>query len=221
MKYRCLILDHDDTAVRSTPVIHYPAFLKAMAELRPGMFLTQEEFLAKNLEPGLMAYYRNDLGMNEAELNREFEIWKTFGRSLIPPFFEGLPQLIRHFRASGGILCVASLSLPEIIERDYAAAELERPDLIFGWDEDPEKVKPAPYPVREIIRQTGFPPSQLLMVDDMKPGLEMARTAGIDFAASGWGYQIPSIETYMRQNADYYLSAVSDLEKILFYRSTK
>ena len=221
MKYRCLILDHDDTAVQSTPVIHYPAFLKAMAELRPGAFLTQEEFLAKNLEPGLMSYYRNELGMNEAELNREFEIWKTFGKSVTPPFFDGLPQLIRHFRESGGVLCVASLSLPEIIEKDYEAAELERPDLIFGWDEDPEKVKPAPYPVREIIRRTGFSLSQLLMVDDMKPGLEMARTAGIGFAASGWGYHVPSIETYMRQNADHYLSAVSDLEKILFYRSTK
>ncbi len=216
MKYRCLILDHDDTAVKSTSVIHYPAFLKAMDELRPGTFLTQEEFLAKNLEPGLMTYYREEVGLNEAELDREFEIWKTFGRSVIPPFFEGLPQLLRRFREIGGVLCVASLSLPEIIERDYAAAELEQPDLIFGWDATPEKVKPAPYPIREIIRQTGFSPSDLLMVDDMKPGFEMARTAGIDFAASGWGYHVPLIETYMRQNADYYLSAVSDLEKLLF-----
>ncbi|HOK48860.1 MAG TPA: hydrolase, partial [Sedimentibacter sp.] len=30
MKYKCLVLDHDDTAVKSTPDIHYPSFVKAL-----------------------------------------------------------------------------------------------------------------------------------------------------------------------------------------------
>ena len=30
LRYRCLVLDHDDTAVMSTPLIHYPAHVKAM-----------------------------------------------------------------------------------------------------------------------------------------------------------------------------------------------
>ena len=34
--FKCLILDHDDTAVASTPAIHYPAHLEAMRVLRPG-----------------------------------------------------------------------------------------------------------------------------------------------------------------------------------------
>ncbi len=37
MKYKCLVLDHDDTVVKSTPTIHYPSFIEAMKELRPQM----------------------------------------------------------------------------------------------------------------------------------------------------------------------------------------
>ena len=37
-KYVSLVLDHDDTAVMSTPEIHYPAFLETLAVLRPGMY---------------------------------------------------------------------------------------------------------------------------------------------------------------------------------------
>ena len=32
MKYKCLILDHDDTIVNSTATIHYPAFQEYMKE---------------------------------------------------------------------------------------------------------------------------------------------------------------------------------------------
>ena len=32
MKYKCLVLDHDDTVVDSTASIHYPAFLEAAEE---------------------------------------------------------------------------------------------------------------------------------------------------------------------------------------------
>ena len=35
MKFQCLILDHDDTAVDSTREIHYPAHLEVMQTLRP------------------------------------------------------------------------------------------------------------------------------------------------------------------------------------------
>lgn len=28
IKYKCLILDHDDTAVQSTPGIHFPSFVE-------------------------------------------------------------------------------------------------------------------------------------------------------------------------------------------------
>jgi hypothetical protein len=35
LKYKCIILVHDDTAVMSTPEIHYPSFVEAIKKLRP------------------------------------------------------------------------------------------------------------------------------------------------------------------------------------------
>ena len=35
LRYPCLVLDHDDTVVQSTPTIHYPAFMATLNELRP------------------------------------------------------------------------------------------------------------------------------------------------------------------------------------------
>jgi phosphoglycolate phosphatase len=46
LKYKCLILDHDDTSVKSTPDIHYPSFVQALKELRPNEKpITFEEFV--------------------------------------------------------------------------------------------------------------------------------------------------------------------------------
>ena len=54
------------------------------------------------------------------------------------------------------------------------------------------------------------------MVDDLKPGYDMARAAGCDFAAAGWAYNIPEIEAFMRANCDYYLPTVESLSDLLF-----
>ena len=94
MRYKCLVLDHDDTTVNSTPVIHYPAFLKILEELRPGIFYSQEEFLTRNFTPGLRAFYMEELGFTEAEMKREWEVWRDYVSSVIPPFFSGMPELL-------------------------------------------------------------------------------------------------------------------------------
>lgn len=52
-------------------------------------------------------------------------------------------------------------------------------------------------------------PDQLLMLDDLKPGYDMCRAAGVPFAAAGWANDIPEIEGYMRRNCDYYFKTVA------------
>ena len=47
-----------------------------------------------------------------------------------------------------------------------------------------------------------------LMLDDLKPGYDMCRAAGVPFAAAGWANDIPEIEGYMRRNCDYYFKTV-------------
>ena len=55
----------------------------------------------------------------------------------------------------------------------------------------------------------------MLVVDDLKPGFEMARLAGVDFAAAGWANDIPSIESFMRAHSDYYFKTVDAFSAFL------
>mgnify|MGYP003305750446 CR=1 FL=1 len=45
---------------------------------------------------------------------------------------------------------------------------------------------------------------------------DMAKAAGVDFAAAGWAYDVPLIEEFMRKNCDYYLKTVDELSRLLF-----
>ena len=59
-------------------------------------------------------------------------------------------------------------------------------------------------------------PCELLVVDDLKPGYDMAKDAGVPFAAAGWANNIPQIETYMRKHCDLYFKTVEELRVYLF-----
>ena len=56
----------------------------------------------------------------------------------------------------------------------------------------------------------------IIVVDDLKPGYDMARAAGADFAAAGWAYNVTKIEEFMRRNCDKYLSTTKELYEFLF-----
>jgi len=219
IKYKCLILDHDDTAVDSTRSVHFPAHLESMRILRPqerGM--TLEDWLLKNFSPGVMTYLRDELGMNETELEEEYKIWRHFNETLTPDFFDGFRELLMDFRERGGIVTVVSHSEADIIERHYrnnghSAAVM--PDLIFGWDIDPQKRKPRPYPVLQILKTFGLEPEEALIVDDLKPGVLMGQATGVPVAAAGWSHQIPEIRRFMQDNCIAYLESVDDLRRLV------
>ncbi len=42
------------------------------------------------------------------------------------------------------------------------------------------------------------------MVDDLKPGLDMAKSCEVDFACAGWSHIVPDIIEYMSKNSDFY-----------------
>ena len=65
------------------------------------------------------------------------------------------------------------------------------------------------------LAQFSLPASELLMVDDLKPGYDMARAAGVDFAAAGWAYDVPEIEAFMRKNCDFYFKTVQEFRTFL------
>jgi beta-phosphoglucomutase-like phosphatase (HAD superfamily) len=217
LRYRCLAVDHDDTSVMSTPILHYPAHVEALRRLRPGLEpIGLEGWLAKNFDPGLMAYLQGELGMDEAELRQNYLIWREYTSSRVSEFFPGLLAVFAEYRRRGGALVVVSHSAVDTIERDYRAAGTAVPDLVFGWDDDPERRKPHPFPLLETLKRFGLEKEEALVLDDLKPGADMADAAGVDFAAAGWGHSIPEIREAMRGRCRYYLERVEELRALLY-----
>ena len=204
MKYKCLVLDHDDTIVNSTATVHYPCFLEYLREYHPEIAdkFTLEEYLVKNFDPGVIEFFLNDVGLSPQELKFEERYWAQYVKRHTRRAYDGIAELMKKFRAMGGILAVDSHSLRENIERDFRENRLPTPDIIYSWDLPPEQRKPSPYTIFDLMKRYSLKPHEVLVVDDLKPGFDMARGAGVDFAAAGWAYDIPVIADFMRQHCD-------------------
>ena len=215
MKYRCLVFDHDDTVVNSTATIHHPCFEAYLREFFPGRSCSLEEYFLKNFHPGFIPMCKEEYGLSDADLEIEYRYWQDYVRSRIPQAYPGLRELMERHRAKGGLLTVISHSTAWNIRRDYKANGLPEPDLVFGWEQPPERRKPNPWPLEEILRRFELAPPEALMIDDLKPGYDMARAVGVDFAAVGWANDIPQIESFMRQNCRLYFKTVAELAAFL------
>jgi phosphoglycolate phosphatase/pyrophosphatase PpaX len=216
MKYKCLILDHDDTVVNSTATIHYPAFLEALKLLRPGVTISLEDYFRENFDPGFVPYCVNKLGMTDEELEIEVQCWKDYVSNHTSKAYDGIKEIIERQKAEGGIVCVISHSYDFNIKRDYEANNLPMPDLIFGWECPPEQRKPNTYAMQIIADKYGLKPSDMVVIDDLKPGYDMARDFGADFVGAGWSNDIPEIREFMKKNSDVYFTKVDELKKYLF-----
>lgn len=104
--------------------------------------------------------------------------------------------------------------MPETILRDYRAHGLPTPELIYGWDDDPERRKPAPWPIWQIERTLGLRPEQLVVIDDLKPGKDMADRAGVDFWRR-WTHTVPHIIETMQRISPHYCRTVAELTALL------
>ena len=218
MKYKCLVLDHDDTVVNSTATIHYPSFIEYLRDFRPELVnnYTLESFFVKNFDPGIVSLLADEVGLNDEEMKQEEDYWVDFVKKHIPTAFGGISEIISEFRARGGIIAVNSHSFKEYIVRDYEHNGLPMPDVIYSWDLPKEHRKPSPYTLFDLMKNYGLRPEEILVVDDLKPGYDMARGAKVPFAAAGWAYDIPEIEAFMRKNCDFYLKSVDELRSLLF-----
>lgn len=218
MKYKCLILDHDDTVVNSTATIHYPCFIQYLREKYPHLAdnYTLESYFVKNFHPGVVSLFRDEIGMSEEEMAEEEKYWADYVEGHIPTAFSGMRGLLKKFVSLGGIIVVDSHSLTRYIERDWQKNSLPTPAHIYGWDIPKEHRKPSPFTVLDALDRFSLKREEVLVVDDLKPGFDMARGAGVSFAAAGWAYDVPEIESFMREHCDFYLKSVSDLATLVF-----
>ena len=215
MRYKCLVLDHDDTVVNSTATIHFPSFLEFLSKIRPEAHYTLEEYFRKNFDPGIMELFTDELHFTPDELDEEYRFWQAYVKTRVPRAYQGMRDILERHRALGGRIAVVSHSTSETIVRDYRENRLPMPDLIFGWELPMEQRKPNAWPLLQIMQRFGLEKNELLMLDDLKPGYDMARAAGVDFAAAGWANDIPEIEGFMRKNCDFYCKTVSDFDRLL------
>ena len=217
MKYKCLVLDHDDTAVKSTPELHYPSFQLIMKELRPEhKEYSLAEFTHKCFDPGFAEFCTGELCFTETEMQREYEIWKAYIQDKTPAFYEGFLDLARRFQKEGGYLCVVSHSEKAEIVRHYRENGIEL-DLVYGWELLPEQRKPYPYPMEQILQSLSLLPQECLMVDDLRLGYDMAKACGVEFAAAGWSHGLlPEVAEFMKQHSDYYFKTVKEFADFLF-----
>ncbi len=216
LKYRALVLDHDDTAVKSTEQIHYPSFVNTLYLFRPGKFFTLEEFLSYSYSPGIHSLYRDILGFTKEELELEYDMWQKFAAEHVPPFYEGIKEIIEEQRERGGLVFTVTHSSEKIVLRDFEAAGIMPPDKIYGYELGEKYSKPHPFPLLDIMEKYSLSPSDMLVVDDLKPGLTMARAAGVRFAAALWGHNVPEIRRAMKENADEYYYGTYELYRSLF-----
>ena len=216
LKYPCLVLDHDDTTVNSTATVHYGAFVEYMKIHHPDRILSLEDYFRYNFSPGVIPMFTEICGMSEAEMLEEEKFWNAYVQQHVPKAYPGIREILEEQHRRGGKVCVVSHSFSENIRRDYRENGLPEPDLIFGWECPKEQRKPAVWPLEQIMRTFGFRPEELLVVDDLKPGYDMAKAAGVPFAAAGWANDIQEIEQFMRSNCGLYFKTVPELRDYLF-----
>ena len=216
LKYRCLVLDHDDTVMDSTRLIHHPAFLVYLKEMRPGFTISLEEYFRMNFHPGFLEYCEQVLHLTPADLDREMAVWKAYVATHVPRAFPGMNKIMAEQLRRGGHIAVISHSLRVNILRDFRENDLPEPSMVFGWELPREQRKPAPFALDRLMAAMDLAPEEMLVVDDLKPGYDMAKTRHIPFAAAGWAYDVPEIRAFMRENSPLYFETVEGLYRYLF-----
>ena len=156
------------------------------------------------------------IGLTPEEIDVQYDMWRSYVATHIPPPYDGLRPILTRWKQEGGLLCVSSHSARENILRDYRLHFDLEPDQIFDWDLGEDRRKPSPYALQEIMRLYDLRPDELLMVDDLKPGYDMAHACGVPFACAGWSHDDPEIRAFLRRFSDFYLETVQALEPLLF-----
>ena len=216
MKFPCLVVDHDDTVVNSTATVHYPCFVQYTKQFFPKYRCSLKEYFLKNFDPGVVSFFRDEVGMSDEDMMHEQAYWNDYVQSHIPRAYDGIRGILTEQKRRGGLFCVVSHSYRDNILRDYRKNDLPEPDMVFGWEYPAEKRKPQPDALYEIMDTFRLSPDQLLVLDDLKPGYDMARSGGVRFAAAGWANDISEIETFMRSKCDLYFKTVPELYSFLF-----
>ena len=217
LKYPCLVLDHDDTVVQSEATVNYPCFCRFLKKHRPDEHFSLADYVAGCNQMPFVELCKTRFSFTDAELNEEYLFWKQYSRDHIPEVFPHIGKLLDNYRKAGGRIFVVSMSSEESILRDYRTHFGFEPDGIFGCDLPKEHQKPNPYALEQIKSKYGFDPEEILIVDDLKAAVSMARSASCHIAFAGWGRRdYPDICKEMELLCDYSFYSIREVADFLF-----
>lgn len=217
LKYPCLVLDHDDTVVQSEATVNYPCFCRFLEIYRPGMVYSFSDYVNDCSRMPFGEMCKTRFSLTDAELYQEYLFWKAYMKEHVPEAFPGIGDVLHAYRNAGGKICVVSMSSEENILRDYRTHFGFEPDLVFGCDLPEELRKPSTYALEQIKQHFGFSSNELLVLDDMKFAVSMARAAGCPIGFAGWSRKdFPAICREMENLCDSSFYSAEDLEKFLF-----
>lgn len=167
------IFDFDDTIVNSTPIIHYNAY-NAFCKMTNRTPLSLEEYYSILFDKTYVEFIK-DMNLTPEEYKLEYENWIEYTSTFKPEPFIEVVELLRKIKAAGHKLVICSQSNRQAIEDFFNRTNLA-PDMIIAGDrEHPERNKPFDYPIDLVKSTYGVDNSQIYVVDDMKPGLVMAK----------------------------------------------
>lgn len=170
---KVFIFDFDDTIADSTPKIHYPAYKKfcEMIKIKP---LTLEQYYREMFYHTYSEFIEN-MHLTKEQYDLEFSNWKQYTAKIKPKPFKGILSLLKKIQKNGHKLVICSQSNLEAIENFFNSVDI-KPDLIIAGDrKHPERNKPYNYPIELIKKKYKVETSQMMVIDDMKPGLLMAK----------------------------------------------
>lgn len=217
LKYKCLVLDHDDTVVQTLKTLSYPFFCLELEQFRPGKTITLEDYVLECNRRGFLDMCRECFGFTDEELALEHRQWMDYIMENIPDYFPGIERIIRRQKEEGGLLCVVSHSNYENIIRDYRHHFGMEPDAVYGFDRPPHQRKPNPWPLEDIMERFCLKPEEILVVDDMKLACMMAKPLGVAVAYAGWDDMgVPEVRAEMQRICDFSFDSITELEQFLF-----
>lgn len=88
--------------------------------------------------------------------------------------------------------------------------------LIFDHDDTTvNSTATIHYPCFVEFMEKYHPQHKFSLKEYIKPGYQMARVAGVHFAAASWCFDVPENSAFMKANADYFCGTVENLKQIL------
>lgn len=216
-KYKCLVLDHDDTVVQSMKTLSYPFFLYELEQFRPGATISLEDYILECHQLGFAELCRQRFHFTDEEMKQEHKQWMEYIMNHIPAPYPGIDRIIHRQKEEGGLICVVSHSHTDNISRDYHAHFGIQPDAIYGWELEPHQRKPNPWPLEDIMTRFDLKRDEILVVDDMKLACQMAQPLGVKVCYAGWsGMGVQSLADEMKEICAMYFDTADSFYSFLF-----